>query len=77
MKKIRHTATEEGKTLKEIINRALERGLAGSASSEKKRTRYKLPAFHLGPPSTSLDKALSIADQLETEGVLSKLELRK
>ena len=76
-KELKRTAHESGKSFKEVVNETLQAGLnAQSAPSAK---RYRLKASSLGAvrPGVQLDKALQLADKLEDEALMEKLERRK
>jgi hypothetical protein len=77
MRSIRRRALEENRTLKEVINRALRDSIERGRTRATGRTRYTCPAYSMGKPRVDLDKALSLADQLEDQAVSSKLEMRK
>ena len=53
-------------------------GRAGMGERARTARPYRLPARRLGlRPGIDLDKALHLADTLEDEGTIRKLELRK
>jgi hypothetical protein len=78
MKALKDAAHRAGIPLKQLVNRALRRGLdslEGSAAGQP----YHCPTFAMGEPVAgwNLDKALALADELENEEIARKLELRK
>jgi hypothetical protein len=77
MHRIRRKAIEEHKSLKEVINQALNRGLDEDSARNLKQPNHKLPVFSMGTPKFNLDKALAMADLMEDDSVNSKFEMRK
>jgi hypothetical protein len=75
LKRLRAEAHEQRISLKEHLNRVLQRGLA--ARRKGRPGRYTCPTFSLGTPLRSLDRALALADALEEEEIARKLALRK
>ena len=77
LKKLRREAERRQVAFKHLVNRLLRDGLSppNVAPSEP----YQLPTFDLGQPmpGVNLDKALRLADDLEDEEVLRKMQLRK
>ena len=63
--------------LKKAINTALRAALEGPPPAD--REPYRCPTFSMGDPAAGvdLDKALSLAGDLEDTEVLRELELRK
>lgn len=74
--RLRAVARERGVPLRVVIDDAIRAGLSpgpGGAS-----TPYVLPTRRLGiRPGLDLDKALTLAGELEDEEIVRKLELRK
>lgn len=73
---LRQRARERGASLRQVVNDAVRAGLgsAGGAATEP----YVLPTCALGVrPSVDVDRALSLAADLEDTETLRKLELRK
>lgn len=74
--RLRALARERGVPLRVVINDALRAGahLGGRASD----IPYELPSHRLGArPGINLDKALSLAGDLEDDEISRKLDLRK
>jgi len=73
--KLRTLARERGLSFKTVVNAVLRRGLAG----ETGRTRpFRVDARALGLlPGIDLDRALTLAGELEDDETIRKLELRK
>lgn len=73
--KLRQAVRERGQSFKAVLNEALRAGLSGE---ERTRRRYRLPARPMGVrPGVNLDRALTIAGELEDSETLRKLRLRK
>lgn len=80
LKQLKELAHGSGCSMKKMINTALRRGLEALEHPHRGgRRRYRCPTYSMGQPTsaTDLDKALALADALEDEGVLRKLQLRK
>jgi hypothetical protein len=76
-KDLKKVAHESGKPLKQVVNEALRAGLRALDRPEPRH--YRLRPVSLGQmrPGIDLDKALHLADELEDEALLRKLEQRK
>ena len=73
--KLREVARERGLSFKVAINDAIRLGLSGGAPAAR---RYRMPTAPLGVrPGVDLDKALTLAGELEDAEILRKLELGK
>jgi hypothetical protein len=73
--KLRAAMRERGVSFKEAINDAVRSGLGGPAPAAR---RYRMPTAPLGVrPGVNLDKALTLAGELEDAEILRKLELGK
>ncbi len=73
---LRDLAHRTRRSFKQVVNEALRAGMSGSKPRPR---RYRLRPASLGGvrPGVNLDKALEIADGLEDDGIMRKLELRK
>jgi hypothetical protein len=73
--KLRETARERGVSFKKALNDSVRAGLTvGSRPSR----RFRVHAQPLGVrPGINLDKALTLAGEMEDAEILRKLELRK
>ena len=73
--KLKQTARERGVSFKVAINDAVRTGL----QSESRPSRpFKVVSSPMGVrPGINLDKALTLADELEDEEIVRKLELGK
>lgn len=77
MNEIREEAHTKGLPVKEVVNRALRAGLR-EYNRPKSAKPYKCRSFSLGyPPLADLDRALDLAERLESEEIARKLALRK
>ena len=76
---LREKAHETGSPFKEIVNKAIRAGLEQINKPSRKRPyKYKCKSYSLGyPPRADLDRALDLADHLESEEIARKLSLRK
>lgn len=73
---IRKVMRERGITFKEALNSGLRAGLSRDAGAASKPFRQR--TFAMGfRPELGLDKALSLAAELEDEEIARKLSLRK
>lgn len=73
--KLRFLARERGVSFKAALNDAVRTGLTAGASPTR---RFRVHARPLGVrPGVNLDKALSLAGEIEDTEILRKLELRK
>ena len=74
---LKDIAHRSGKPFKEVVNEALRKGVHALEHAEARP--YRLSSASLGSvrPSINLDKALSLADDLEDAAIAMKLELRK
>lgn len=79
MKELKDAAHREGLPLKQLVNRALRRGLRALDEGAAAKP-YRCPTFSMGVPAPGtidLDKALAIAAELEDEETAREIELRK
>ena len=75
---LKRIAHRSGKPFKVVVNETLQAGL--SAAEERPRPkRYRLRPMSLGAVrrGVDLDKALALADALEDEELVHKMERRK
>jgi hypothetical protein len=74
---LKKRALETGKPFKQVVNEILLSGL--QIQSQRKPQSYRLKPASLGMPLTDIDltKALRLADELEDNAILAKLEQRK
>ena len=74
MDEIAATAQKERSSMKEVLNRTVARGLGYCA---EKTTPFTCATHNLGQPRLNIDDASKLAERLEEEAVISKLELNK
>ncbi|MGH2911300.1 MAG: antitoxin [Solirubrobacteraceae bacterium] len=73
--KLRQATRERGQSFKVVLNDAVRSGLSGNEPSTH---RYRLTTRPMGVrPNVDLDRALSIAGDLEDAEIVRKLRLRK
>ncbi|MDY6991426.1 MAG: DUF2191 domain-containing protein [Pseudomonadota bacterium] len=72
---LKSISQETGKPFKQVVNETLFIGL----QYHKQAQPYRLKPIKLGPlyPAINLDKALQLADMLEDEALITKLEQQK
>ncbi len=66
-------AMRSGRSLKEVVNDALRRGLGES----REAAPFTQRTFDMGEPLVPLDKALQLAADLEDEELVRKMAIRK
>lgn len=77
LRELRKKAKDDDSSLKEVVNKALSTGLR-EMDRPKPSKPYKCKTFSLGyPPHADLDRALDLAEHLESEEIARKLSLRK
>jgi Ribbon-helix-helix protein, copG family len=73
--KLKQTARERGVSFKAVLNQAVRDGLREASAP---RRRFRVQAYPMGVrPGVNLDRALTLAGELEDAEILRKLELRK
>ncbi len=74
---LKDIAHRSGRSFKQVVNEALRKGTHALENPESQP--YRLSPASLGPPrpNINLEKALSLADELEDDAIAMKLELRK
>ena len=77
-KELKEVAHRSGKPFKEVVNETLRNGLCARHAQGAPKP-YKLETVDLGGPrpGVNLDKILRLADELEDEEIIRKMELRK
>jgi len=76
LRDLRRAAREAGMTLKEVVNRALRRGLTELTRPPERRP-FSVRTFSMGAPRANLDRALALAGVLEDDEIVRKTALRK
>jgi hypothetical protein len=73
LRQLRQKALDSGKPFKQVVNETLRAGLEKPA--EAARPRYVCPTFSMGQPQwpVDLDKALTLAAELEDQEIVAKL----
>jgi len=76
--RLKDLAHESGKSLKQVVNETLRRGLDHGQTTQRRKP-YKLKPMQMGEPHPKYDltKALTVADQLEDAEIVRKLLMRK
>ena len=73
---LRSFAQERGVSFKEALNEAVRSGIGGARSTRRRPFRQK--TFRMGfRPEFRWDKAVAMAEAMEDEELMRKLELRK
>jgi len=73
--KLKVTMRERGVSFKAALNDAVRSGLGRGSSAPK---RYRMPTAPMGlQPGINIEKALTLAGELEDEEIIRKLELGK
>lgn len=74
-KELKTLAVETNAPFKEVVNRALRAGV-DSLRGQAKGKPYRVKTYNMGPPlpGVNLDKALALADALEDEERIRKMQ---
>jgi hypothetical protein len=73
--KLKQTARERGVSFKAVLNDAVRAGLGDRPPASK---RFRMQTASLGVrPGVNLDKALTLAGEMEDAETMRKLDLRK
>lgn len=73
-RRLRKVAVEQDKSFKDVVNDALAAGLGQNVSARP----YKTKVYDFGGDAlVPIDKALTLAGELEDEALIRKLELGK
>lgn len=70
LRELKKRARQEGRTLSELVNRAIRKSLAADG---RPRRVFRQKTRDLGRPSFDVAKANAVADALEDEALLRKL----
>ncbi|MFM9963505.1 MAG: hypothetical protein ACKV2Q_20035 [Planctomycetaceae bacterium] len=73
---LREAVRKDRRSLEEVINRALRKGLA-TRPSKTKRPQYRLKARKLGIPSVDLTKASMLSAELEDAELIQQIGGRR
>lgn len=71
---LKRRAHADGTSLAKLLNRLLRAGLE---AKKPRRRRVRIATVDMGPPKIDLDRALTLASELEDEETLRKVALRK
>jgi hypothetical protein len=74
---LKRVAHESGKPFRQVVNEALRAGLRALDRPEPQPYRLRPVSMGQTRSGIDLDKALQLADELENESLLRKLEQRK
>ena len=77
-KSLQERAHQNRQSFKEVVNQALSLGLK-AMDQQPPPARYRVKPASMGKlrSGVNLDRALALANQLEDDAIVSKLELRK
>lgn len=77
-KALKEAAHRRGKSFKEVVNETLRKGLAAERAVRRPKP-YRLKPAALGKAASGIDlrKALLLADRIEEEEIIRKMEMRK
>jgi hypothetical protein len=73
---LKEQAKRQNTSLTRVLNRTLRVGIQASREG-KTRARHKQTTFSMGTPRLDLDKALTLAADLEDQETLREMALRK
>jgi plasmid stability protein len=74
---LKERAHRSGKSFKQIVNETLRAGLGASGARRRRPYRVKPAALGGVMPGINLDKALALADAIEDQELMAKMQLRK
>jgi hypothetical protein len=70
-------AHRSGKPFKQVVNETLRAGLGATGARRSKPYRVQPAALGGVLPGVNLDKALALADAIEDQELMAKMQLRK
>ncbi len=77
LRELRQKAHDTNSPFKEVVNKTLRAGLRDTGKRKVSKP-YKCKSFSLGyPPKADINRALDLAEHLESEEIARKLLLRK
>lgn len=76
LRQLKQCAVKSCIPLRQLVNAALRKGL-NSLRPTRTAKAYTCRSFRMGKPTVNLDKALTLAADMEDVEVLRELELRK
>jgi hypothetical protein len=74
---LKERAHRSGKSFKQIVNETLRTGLGAAATRRSKPYKIKPAALGGVMPGINLEKALALADAIEDQELMAKMQLRK
>jgi hypothetical protein len=74
---LKELAHRSGKPFKQVVNETLRAGLGASGARRRRPYRVKPAALGGVLPGVNLDKALALADAIEDQELMAKIQLRK
>ena len=74
---LKDLARRTDKSFKQVVNETLRAGLSSAGTVRPKRYRVKPASLGGVHPGVNLDKALALADAIEDQELLAKMQLRK
>lgn len=74
---LRDLAHRSGRPFRQVVNEALRKGLHALENPDGKPYRLSPSSLGAARSNINLEKALSLADELEDAAIAVKLELRK
>ena len=70
-------AREENVSLTRLLNRTVKAGLRADGARRSKQPTYREQVHSMGTPCFTLDKSLSLAEKLEDEEIVRRLEAQE
>jgi hypothetical protein len=74
---LKELAHRSGKPFKQVVNETLRAGLGTSGAHRRRPYRVKPATLGGVLPGANLDKALALADAIEDQELMAKMQLRK
>jgi hypothetical protein len=74
---LKELAHRSGKPFKQVVNETLRAGLGATGARRSKPYRVRPAALGGLLPGINLDKALALADAIEDQELMAKMQLRK
>jgi len=77
MTELKARAHQESISLTRMLNRVIRQGLAASSQRAKPHRKFREVPVSMGQARVDIDRALTLAADLEDEEIIRKLSLRK
>jgi hypothetical protein len=74
---LKEQARAEDISMTRLLNRTLRAGLLAARQPRPRKLQYREKTYPMGIPRVSLDKALTLAAEMEDEEIIRKVMLRK